>query len=133
MSSEVAELKFDFEKLKVYQMALSYYKLGRKVRFSSGNEDGVLAKQFLRAALSVSLNIAEGAGKTSSLDKRRYYTISRGSMFECVAIMNVLIEAKILDRDLHREMYDLADQVSRMLTTMIKNFEIKAATEKRRR
>ena len=36
------------------------------------------------------LNIAEGAGRTSGLDKARFYAIARGSATECAAIVDVL-------------------------------------------
>jgi four helix bundle protein len=37
-----------------------------------------LADQFTRTSLSIVLNLAEGAGKHSKLDKRRYYLTARG-------------------------------------------------------
>ncbi|MEA2060653.1 MAG: four helix bundle protein, partial [Thermodesulfobacteriota bacterium] len=42
--------------------------------------------QLKRAAWSIPLNIAEGCGKSSINDKRRFYSISRGSAMECAAI-----------------------------------------------
>ncbi|MCF8235479.1 MAG: four helix bundle protein [Bacteroidales bacterium] len=41
-----------------------------------------LGKQFVRAADSISANIAEGFGRHSKKDKIRFYRISRGSVYE---------------------------------------------------
>jgi four helix bundle protein len=43
----------------------------------------------LRAAQSISLNIAEGNGKRSLKDRSRFFDISRGSALECSAIQDV--------------------------------------------
>jgi hypothetical protein len=39
-----------------------------------------LADQFTRASLSIVLNLPEGAGKHSKLDKRRYYLTARARL-----------------------------------------------------
>ncbi|PWA04855.1 four helix bundle protein [Flavobacterium psychrotolerans] len=46
------------------------------------SEDYGLTSQLRRAALSISANISEGFGRSSSLDKKRFYIMSRGSAFE---------------------------------------------------
>ena len=50
----------------------------------------VLHDQLERAALSAILNLAEGAGRHSRKDKRRLYTIARGSAMEVAACIDVL-------------------------------------------
>ncbi len=47
--------------------------------------------QWLRAAQSIPLNIAEGNGKRSVKDRARYFDIARGSALECLAIQDVLV------------------------------------------
>ena len=44
----------------------------------------------LRASRSIPLNIAEGNGKTSEGDRRRFFEIARGSAFECGVIQDIL-------------------------------------------
>ncbi|MCB9083614.1 MAG: four helix bundle protein [Bdellovibrionaceae bacterium] len=63
-----------------------------------------LRDQMLRASSSVALNLAEGSGKPSAKDKRRFYSISLGSLRECQAILRI---EDIDDFDL----LDLADHL----------------------
>ena len=49
-----------------------------------------LSDQLRRASISVPLNIAEGAGKTSDRERSRYHAIARGSAMECAALMDLL-------------------------------------------
>ncbi|MCB0364356.1 MAG: four helix bundle protein [Bdellovibrionaceae bacterium] len=48
-----------------------------------------LRDQMLRASSSVALNLAEGSGKPSPKDKRRFYSIALGSLRECQAILQI--------------------------------------------
>ena len=49
-----------------------------------------LSDQLDRASLSVALNIAEGAGRSTPRDQARHYAIARGSAFECLAVLDLL-------------------------------------------
>src|SRR5688572_21976659 len=59
---------FGFRKLEVYHRANGFFRsayvLGRKLR----RNDGFIRTQFLRAALSIKLNIAEGSGEIRPLE-----------------------------------------------------------------
>ncbi len=75
--------------------------------------------QWLRAARSISLNIAEGNGKQSLKDKNRFFEIARGSAMECAAIRDVLLVCDAIDDDSNcRGKSDLKRIVS-MLTRLI--------------
>jgi four helix bundle protein len=80
--------RLDAEKLVVYDLALELH------AFASGlvghPQQRVVKDQLERASLSVVLNVAEGAGRRSKRDKRRFYTYARGSATECAAIADVL-------------------------------------------
>ena len=41
------------------------------------------------AASSIALNLAEGCGKSSKTDRRRFYEIAMGSLRECQAILQL--------------------------------------------
>ena len=48
-----------------------------------------LKEQLNRASSSISLNLAEGFGKSSWLDQRRFFQIAMGSARECQAILTL--------------------------------------------
>lgn len=49
-----------------------------------------LSDQLDRASISVPLNIAEGAGRSTPRERARHYTIARGSAVECLACLDLL-------------------------------------------
>jgi four helix bundle protein len=48
-----------------------------------------LSDQLDRAAVSIAMNIAEGAGEFAAREKARFYRIARRSATECAAILDV--------------------------------------------
>jgi four helix bundle protein len=67
-----------------YQVAVQVFKECRSLPLPSYLKD-----QCLRAASSVVLNLAEGSGKDSSPDRKRFYQIAMGSTREVQAILNL--------------------------------------------
>ncbi len=85
------------EKLDVYRLAIGYVAW---VYEKAGVLTGIhrsARDQWLRASQSIPLNIAEGNGKTSKADRRRYFEIARGSALECAAVQDVLVVGKVLE------------------------------------
>jgi four helix bundle protein len=107
--------RFDFEKLDCYQIALQFNALaGRLV--PRGHRE--LRDQLSRASLSISLNIAESAGRTSRADKAHFIAIARGSAMECAAIVDVLLTSGIVAIGLCREARVSLIRVVQMLTKL---------------
>jgi four helix bundle protein len=52
--------------------------------------------QPLRTAQSIPLNIAEGNGKGTNADRRRFLDIARGSALECASIQDCLEAFELL-------------------------------------
>jgi len=78
---------FLFEDLDVYKLALDLAEKVRGATKSFPRGEWQLVDQFRRAAMSVPLNIAEGAGRYHPREKKQFYWIARGSCFECVPIV----------------------------------------------
>jgi four helix bundle protein len=106
-------MPFLHERLIVYQTSLSFLARGKSH----------IADQLSRAATSITLNIAEGAGKFSRPDKRRYYLIALGSTTECAAIFDVCVQLKIITEKRHEEGKKLLDGIAAMLTGLAKSME----------
>ena len=81
---------FDYERLDVYQCALQYVALAFKIIDELPRGHSTVADQMRRATISIPLNIAEAAGKTTYKDRCRYHSIARGSAMECGAIIDVI-------------------------------------------
>ena len=112
---------FDFEKLDVYQKAKQFNKEIYAFVRTSQSIDPISKNQLRRASLSIMLNIAEGSSRFSKPDRKRFYVIPRGSAFECAAVFDFLHEEVILTSDQFKQFYAKAEELSRMLFTMIRN------------
>jgi four helix bundle protein len=79
-----------------------------------------LTNQIRRAALSVTSNIAEGFGRSSSLDKVHFYIMARGSLFE---VQNQLLAAKdtgLLEKSTFYTLFEQSQLAQRILIGLIK-------------
>ena len=115
----MTEPTFDHERLDVYRLSIEYVAFSYKIAKSLGGTNRQARDQWLRAAQSIPLNIAEGNGKQSLKDKNRFFEIARGSALECAAIHDVLRVCDAIDDDSNcRGKTDLKRIVS-MLTRLI--------------
>jgi len=111
---------FDFQKLDIYKKSKTFY-IDCKNILSETKLENYVKDQLSRAAFSVPLNIAEGSGKFSKADRKNYFTTSRASLHECVAVLDILHDEKKIDTKLYQKLLVEADEISRILFTMIKN------------
>ncbi len=82
-------MPFDHEKLDGYGLAVDFVARANDVVEVLPRGRGYLTDQLQRAALSIVLNIAEGAGKFSGDDKAAFYARARGSATESAAVLGV--------------------------------------------
>jgi four helix bundle protein len=61
------------------------------------------------------LNIAEGAGKVSKPDKRRYYLTARGSATESAALLDVCLRLRLLNEAEHKTAKETVVRIVSML------------------
>ena len=83
-------MPFDHEKLDVYQRALDLLARIDDIIEQLPPARAHLKDQLDRAATSVVLNIAEGAGEFSPADKQRFYRMARRSATEAAAVLDIL-------------------------------------------
>jgi len=116
-------MTFDFENLNVYTKARQARKSLYAILSKEKILDRITADQLRRASLSIILNIAEGTGKASKADKKNFYTIARGSVYETVAILDILLDDNIINLDTHQTLYLLYEEVSKMLLGLINSLK----------
>ena len=107
------------EKLDVYQCAVQFLALSSQLAAQAPRGHSALVDQLKRAALSVPLNIAEAAGKTSDRDSSRSFVIARGSALECAAVLDACLILRIGSPERLREGKELLRRIVCMLTKMI--------------
>lgn len=112
-------MAFAFEKLYVYQKSVDFVDriCTRTEHFPRGY--GFLVSQLNRAALSVSANIAEGNGRFTSADRRNFFGIARGSVQECVPLLELARRRGMLKADEHTELKAELEEIARMLSGLI--------------
>lgn len=113
----------DHERLDVYAIALDFLVFSNEVIERLPRGRGHLRDQLTRASTSIVLNLAEGAGKVSKADKRRYYLTARGSATESAALLDVCSRLRLLSEAEHRRGRAMIVRVVSMLIKLAMSFE----------
>ena len=119
----MTEMIFDHDRLDVYRLAIEYTAASFDVSQALSGFHRHARDQWLRAAQSVPLNIAEGNGKRSRKDRARFFDIARGSAFECAAIQDVLVASGGLDAATSLVMKGKLRRIVSMLTRMAQKLD----------
>ena len=114
---------FDHEKLKVYQLSIDLVVLSDKVIEQLPKGRAYLADQLQRAATSVPLNIAEGAGEYSKQEKCRFYRMAKRSATECAAIFDICERLSLIEKAQYEKGRELMFHVVNVLTKLAKMAE----------
>jgi len=103
--------------LDVYRVAIEYvgwcFQLCERLKSHRNAKE-----QLLRASQAIPLNIAEGNGKATEGDRRKYFEIARGSALECGAVQDVLEVCGALSPAENLEAKRLLDRMVAMLTKL---------------
>ena len=97
-------MAFAFEKLLLYQKAVDFADAicQQTEQFPRGY--GFLVEQLNRASLSIAANIAEGNGRFTKPDRKNFFGIARGSVQECVPLLELASRRKLLTEKDHLEL-----------------------------
>ena len=113
-------MTFEFENFPVYKLSIDFIKsVDSLIAEINLPKNSRLADQLIRASLSVPLNIAEGAGRFHKANKKNFYVIARGSVFECVAILDILKTKQKISVQQHQKCYAQLEELSKMLSGLI--------------
>ena len=107
-----------FQKLDVYQRSIDFLALTAEIREDVPRGSSDLLDQLRRAASSVSLNIAEAAGRATTAAAARIYAIARGSAMECAAVLDALVALRVVRDERRQAGIAVLERVVAMLTKM---------------
>jgi four helix bundle protein len=110
--------QMNYRNLDVYRKSVRFLPIASRIADKLPGPYASLADQVRRASLSVVLNIAEGSGKTTALDQRRFYAMARGSAMECGAIVDACVSLELVDGSMANDAENLLSDVVQMLSKM---------------
>ncbi len=106
----------NFRKLKLYEKTLEFTKTVRTVTKTFPKDElFVLTAQFRRAADSIVLNIAEGAGNRSDKEFAKFLDYAIRSGHECIGCLDVALANGFCTEKVHHETFLVVDEVIAML------------------
>jgi len=111
------------ERLDVYHLSLDFLVFADHLAKTLPPSRNQLSEQLSRASTAIVLNLAEGAGKQSKLDKRRHFLSASGSANESAALLDVCARLSLLDRTGHNAGKQLLVGVVSMLVTLAQNLD----------
>ena len=115
---------FKFETLDIWKEAVKFvsdiYVLIKKF---PNWETFCLTSQLTRAAVSISLNIAEGSSRKSKKDFQRFIQVSLGSLNEVVTCLYVARNQEYIDSKDFNDAYGKCEHISKMLYGFINYLE----------
>ena len=112
----------DFKKLRVWQLSREFvsdiYKLTDNF---PKHELHSMTNQLRRASYSIPSNIAEGSGKKSQKEFKRYLNIAQGSTKEIECFLILSNDLKYITYDQFKETNNKLEIISKMLWNLSKN------------
>jgi four helix bundle protein len=112
----------DFENLRVYQLAERLADaVWKVVRAWDALALRTVGSQLVRAADSIGANIAEGVGRGSYNDNKRFVKIARGSLYETKHWLRRAYRRDLLSSTQVSELKELVDNLSPQLNAYLKS------------
>jgi S23 ribosomal protein. len=116
---------FDFEKLEVYQVIKNHNIKVQNYILTKPDIDEEILARWKKASLEILLNLAEATGRMSDIEKREYLILSRGCVFESVAIIDLLKGMGQISEDIYNDFFGGYEQASKMLLGMYRSYAAK--------
>jgi four helix bundle protein len=114
-------LMLNHQKLDAYKISRSFVSECYRITRNFPNEEKFgLISQIRRAAVSVHLNIAEGASRKSTEERKRYYEVARGSLIEVDAAFDVASDLEFLKNCSTDQLGILTVNCFKVLTGLLK-------------
>ena len=112
---------FVFESLDVYRHAVDFADRVIEHTESFTHRHLALSDQLNRAAISIAANIAEGNGRSTETDRRKFFIIARGSLNECIPLLDLAHRRNLISVESHQSLRAQLHRTFRLLSGLIKN------------
>jgi four helix bundle protein len=116
-------MAFMFENLQVYQKAVDFADTIASNTETFPRGYYFLVDQLNRAALSIATNLAEGNGRFTKPDRKNFFTIARGSVQECVPILEIARRRGFINDGDHANLKSDLDEMARMISGLISGLD----------
>jgi len=116
-------MPFAVENLHVYRKSVDFADqiLATTEHFPRGY--GFLADQLNRASVSIAANLAEGNGRFTTPDRKHFFGIARGSILECLPLLELATRRQLVNTTRHEELRDRLDEMGRMISGLINGLD----------
>lgn len=114
-------MAFIFKNLDVYRKSVAFVENVLELTERMPKGYGFLKDQLNRASTSIPLNIAEGNGRWHGSERRNFFVIARGSCFECVPILEIMLSKGLLTSQQYELYTNDLEEIAKMLTGLIKS------------
>lgn len=114
---------FKFQTLTVWQKSLGFADLMIEIADALPQKyQYSFADQLRRASLSLPNNIAEATGRRLGKESKNLFNVAKGSLYECISILVILSRRNLVDwkKFNKKSIYDLADEIAKMLSGLIR-------------
>ena len=113
-----------FRKLKVWQRAMDF--VAEIYKISAGfpqSEQFGLTSQIRRAATSIPLNVAEGAGSSSNPEFQRFLSYALRSCYEVMTALEIAQRLGYCSPDTTQDLLSEADQIAAMTVGLSRSLD----------
>jgi four helix bundle protein len=108
-----------FEDLQMWQKARVLCSTIHTIVVNKNFRNFELRNQILASSGSVMDNIAEGFGRENKNEFITFLGFSRGSLDETKSQLYRLLDTKAIDQNVFNQIYELADEISKMIRSFI--------------
>ncbi len=116
-------MAFMFEKLEVYQKAVDFADEVAVMTEGFPRGYSFLVDQLNRAALSIATNLAEGNGRFTKPDRRNFFTIARGSVHECVPLLETARRRGLVQDTASHALKERLEVIAKMISGLINGLD----------
>ncbi|MFH1068042.1 MAG: four helix bundle protein [Candidatus Glassbacteria bacterium] len=114
-----------FRDLVIWQKSLSLVtEIYRLTSRFPHQEEFVMISQIRRNAISIPRNIAEGFGRKSKLEFKRFLRIAAGSLFELQTQLDISLNLNYIDLKDYQDILALSREIERMISAFENRLKI---------